>query len=211
MLIRESDSVKDENEWKQFLLKHDFGEVIAPGLNRDLPLVAPTHFHFNGDNIVCLHFAFDNPIWEALKEKPVALLSVYGVYTYIPTNWNANLNQKPNEGIPTSYYAAVQAECTAEIVDDPEEIAHILTQQLAHFQPEGGHASVQAEMLPYGPSLGAIRGLKLSITKVRAKFKFGGNKSWDHRQKIAAYLKERVGVNDAEAVEFIYRSVEPPE
>ena len=209
MLIRQSDSVSDENEWKQFLLTHDFGEIIAPGINRELPLVAPTHFHFDGNSTVSLHFAFDNPIWEALKEKSLAILSVYGVYTYIPTSWNANTNQNLQDGIPTSYYAAVQAVCTTEILDDAADIAHILTLQLDHFQPEGGHAPVKEDMLPYGPFLGAIRGLKLTVTEVRAKFKFGGNKSSDHRLKIAELLIHRQAHNDTEAAEFILKSVDP--
>ena len=90
MLIRKHDAALDDAEWQEFLRTHDFGELIAPGAGRDLPVVVPTHFIYDGDRTIRLHLAVPNPVWEALAENPLALVSVYGDYTYIPTGWNAN-------------------------------------------------------------------------------------------------------------------------
>ncbi len=194
MLIHRHDAPLDDAEWRAFLREHDFGELIAPGDGRDLPVVVPTHFVWDGEQEVLLHLAVPNPVWEALTERPRALLSVFGAYTYIPGHWNQD-----KYGVPTSYYAAVQLACDAEIVDDPSRVAAILERQLAHFQPEGRHAPVEPGENRYGALLPNIRGLRLGITDVRAKLKFGTNRTLQHREAIAAKLEERGGPLDLEA------------
>ncbi len=47
--------------------------------------------------------------------------------------------------------------------------------------------------------LPGIRGLELTIREVRAKFKYGGNKSPEVRARVARRLAERDGRHDAAA------------
>ena len=204
MFIRRHDEPLSDEEWHAFLAEHDFGELIVPGVGRDLPIVVPTHFIYDGDKTVLLHLAKPNPVWEALEERPRALLSVFGAYTYIPGHWNQD-----EYGVPTSYYAAVQLACDAEIVDEPAALAAILERQLAHFQPEGKHAPVEPGDNPYGKLLGSIRGIRLSVTGVRAKFKFGANRTVEHRRVIGAKLAERGRPLDAEARANLMRRTKP--
>ena len=204
MLIRRHDGPLSDEEWHAFLADHDFGELIVPGVGRDLPIVVPTHFIYDGDKTVLLHLAGPNPVWDALAERPRALLSVFGAYTYIPGHWNQD-----EYGVPTSYYAAVQLACDAEIVDDPAGIATILERQLAHFQPEGKHAPVEPGDNPYGKLLGSIRGIRLAVTDVRAKFKFGANRTVEHRRVVGAKLAERGRPLDLEARANLMRRTDP--
>jgi len=194
VLIHRHDAALSDDEWHAFLADHDFGELIVPGVGRDLPVVVPTHFVYDGDKTVLLHLAQPNPVWEALAERPRALLSVFGAYTYIPGHWNQD-----EYGVPTSYYAAVQLACDAAVLDDPAQIAAILERQLAHFQPEGKHAPVEPGENRYGKLLGSIRGIRLSVTDVRAKFKFGGNRTQQHRDVVASNLGDRGSALDNEA------------
>jgi transcriptional regulator len=198
VLIKRHDAPLDDAEWRAFLAEHDFGELIAPGKDRDLPVVVPTHFLWDGKDEVVLHLAKPNPIWEALAERPRALLAVFGAYTFIPGHWNQD-----EYGVPTSYYAAVQLACDVETIDDPDGIAGILERQLAHFQPEGLHAPVTAGDTRYGKLLPSIRGIRLRVTDVRAKLKFGANRSVEHREVVAEKLRERGGVLDLEAREHV--------
>jgi transcriptional regulator len=200
MLIHKHDAALSDDEWRAFLADHDFGELIAPGAGRDLPVVVPTHFIFDGERTVLLHLARPNPVWEALEERPRALLSVFGAYTYVPGHWNQD-----EYGVPTSYYAAVQLACDVEVLDDPAEVAAILERQLMHFQPEGQHAPVVPGDNPYGKRLGSIRGIRLTVTDVRAKFKFGANRTQQHRRAVAQKLAERGGPLDLEAREHVMR------
>ena len=198
MLIRKYDAALSEDEWRTFLAARDFGELIASGRERDVPVVVPTHFIYDGDRTIRLHLAVPNPVWEALAENPLALVSVYGDYSYIPTQWNANPGTDVAYGVPTTYYAAVQAVVRTRMVDDPDELAAILSAQLAHFQPEGGHAPVDPAG-PYGKQFGGIRGIVGGIEEIRAKFKYGGNKTVEHRLRIADRLAERDQGLDAAA------------
>ncbi len=203
MLIHRHDAALSESEWKGFLADHDFGELIAPGSGRDLPVVVPTHFIFDGDRTVLLHLARPNPVWDALAERPRALLAVFGAYTYIPGHWNQD-----EYGVPTSYYAAVQLACDVDVLDDPAELASILERQLAHFQPEGKHAPVEPGDNPYGKRLASIRGIRLTVTDVRAKFKFGANRPVEHRRVVAEKLGERGRPLDLEARANVLRRLE---
>ena len=198
MLIKRHDAPLADDEWRAFLAEHDFGELIAPGSGRDLPVVVPTHFLWDGKDEVVLHLAKPNPIWQALAERPRALLSVFGAYTYIPGHWNQD-----EYGIPTSYYAAVQLACDVEVIDDPARVAAILEQQLAHFQPEGKHATVEPGKNPYGEQLPFIRGIRMTVTEVRAKLKFGTNRTVQHRTVVAEKLAERGGPLDLEARDHV--------
>jgi transcriptional regulator len=203
VLIHRHDAALSDDEWRAFLADHDFGELIVPGAGRDLPIVVPAHFIFDGDKTVRLHLAKPNPVWEALAERPRALLSVFGAYAYVAGHWNQD-----EYGVPTSYYAAVQLACDAEVVDDPAAVAAILERQLAHFQPEGKHAPVEPGENRYGKLLGSIRGIRLSVTDVRAKFKFGGNRTVEHRRAVAAKLAERGGPLDLEARGQVLRRID---
>ena len=195
VLIHRHDEPLTDAEWRDFLKTHDFGDLIVPGApTRDLPVVVPTHFIWDGDKTVLLHLARINPVWEAIAERPRALLSVFGAYAYIPGHWNQD-----EYGVPTSYYAAVQLAGDIEATDDDAALAKILERQLAHFQPEGKHAPVEPGDNPYGKRLSAIRGIRLTVTDVRAKFKFGGNRTEQHRDAVAKKLGERGRPLDREA------------
>lgn len=188
MLIRPYDSPRDDAEWKRFLFTHTFGQFIIPTGGASLPIIVPSHFVYDGDSTILLHLARANPIWEVLETNSTAIMSVIGAYAYIPTYVNADASEEEGFGVPTTYYASVQAVGECAVVDDPHEMAEILNALLANFQPEGGHAEVKAGNNPYARQFSAIRGIRMTLTEVRAKFKFGGNKSVEHRRRIAEWL-----------------------
>ncbi|WP_037316817.1 FMN-binding negative transcriptional regulator [Amycolatopsis orientalis] len=197
MLIHPWDSAHDDAEWREWLSEHDFGQLIAGGKGRDLPIVNPVHFVYDGARTVLLHLARPNPVWPLLEEHPRALLSVTDDHTYIQSGWNTPAD--PPHGVPTSYYASVQLECDVRLVDGAEEKAALLDRQLAHFEPSGDRVAVSATEAPDKRLLPGIRGVELTVTGVRAKFKFGGNKQPADRARIDAELERRGGPMDGRA------------
>jgi transcriptional regulator len=210
VLIRAHDRALDEAEWRAFLGEHDFGQLIVPR-DEGMPVVVPTHFVLDGNGDVLFHLARENPAFEAIGTGCEVLFTVIGAYTYIPTDWNANPGADTQYGIPTSYYVAVQLAGDASVIDGAGDVAAILALQLAHFQPEGGHAPVEPGDEPYGRALANIRGLRLTVRSVQAKFKVGGNKSAAHRRQIADRLLRRGAPLDLEARTHQLRRLEAQE
>ena len=200
MLIHPWDAALDADEWRGLLRRHDFGTLVAAGRGRDVPVVVPTHFAFDGDRTVVLHLARPNPLWAAVEENPAVLLSVAADWAYVPAAWKAVGDEDPALGIPTTYYASVQLVGRADVLSG-EELLEVLRTQLAHFEPGSGVAdpSAHARRLP------GIRGLRLVADDVRAKLKYGGNADADHQAAVAAHLAERRAPGDLAAREHLLR------
>lgn len=198
MLIRRVDKPLSDEEWRDFLRTHDFGQFIAPGASRPLPVVVPTHFVYEGGDVALFHLARPNPVWKALEENPAGMLTVIGAYTYVTAEMNTGVEDAPGYGVPTSYYATVQIAGRVEILDDAGEMAALLNAQMRHFEPERTGHEVETGN-EYGKLLPAIRGVRFHFEDVRAKFKFGGNRKPDHRRAIAEALATRGRDLDDEA------------
>ena len=60
----------DESEWRAFLAAHPFGELVAGGgPERRVPVVVPTQFVLDGDDVL-IHLLARNPVWAAIAENP---------------------------------------------------------------------------------------------------------------------------------------------
>ena len=206
MLVHPWDAPLDEAETWDFVRAQGFGHLVAPGRDRELPVVLPTQFVLRLPEdgvppIVLLHLARPNPVWKALEENPAVLLSVAGDWAYVPSAWKAIGEEDPALGIPTTYYAAAQLAGTAAVVDDDEGKLEILRAQLAAYEPEVGHAdpSVHLRRLP------GIRGIRITVREVVGKFKYGGNVDDAHRAAVAERLVERGGPGDAAARRHLER------
>ncbi|MFB7200337.1 FMN-binding negative transcriptional regulator [Streptomyces sp. NPDC056240] len=191
MFIQPWDAGLDDAEWQTWIAGgHDFGQLSVNGLPGQPPTVVPTHFTSDGIQLL-IHLARPNPVWKAIEHDPNVTFTVIGDYAFIPGPWRAKPDTPPTDGVPTSYYVAVQFTCRAHIVDDPEAKAELLRRQLAHFQPDGDHGPVAVDQPPYGRMLPGIRGLRLEVTDVRAKFKYDDHKPVEHRTAVADRLTER--------------------
>jgi len=83
----------------------------------------------------------------------------------------------------------------------PDGKAAILRRQLGVTEPGSG----AADALEHGRRLTGIRGLRLAVRDVRAKFKYGGNVDAEHRAAVATRLAERNGPGDPAALEHLRR------
>jgi transcriptional regulator len=200
VLIRDWDLPADDAEWRAFVAANAFGHLVAGGRDREVPVVVPTQFVLDGDQVV-LHLATPNPIWGAIEENPTVLLSVAGDWTYIPSDWKAIGDEDPRRGVPTTYYAAAQLIGRARVVEEPAGVAEVLRAQLADLQPDVD--AIDPE--DHGAKLRAIRGLRIEVTEVRAKFKYGANVDRDHRSAVRDRLVERDGPGDRAAARHVER------
>ncbi|MBN9374914.1 MAG: FMN-binding negative transcriptional regulator [Cellulomonas sp.] len=200
MFVQPWDAAIDTDEWRNWLATSGhFGVLAVNNLDpAQAPLVIPTHFTAVSADEILLHLARPNPVWPHLEAAAQVRISVMGDYAYVPGYWRAADDVPPEDGVPTSYYAAVQFVCTPTIVDDPHAKAG-LTQQLDGFQPEGRHAEVDPDQPPYGRMLPGIRGIRLEVLHVDAKFKYDDHKPVQLREKAIDNLLARGRGLDASA------------
>lgn len=200
MLIHPWDAAQSAGEWRDWLASTDrFGVLAVNNLDpAQAPLLLPTHFTLAGDELL-IHLARPNPVWPHLEAAAEVRLAVIGDYAYIPTYWRAKAGGPDEDGVPTSYYSSVQFVCRPTIVDDPQGKVEILASQLGDFQPEGRHAEVAVGEDPYGRMLPGIRGVRLAVVRVEAKFKYDDANPVEHRERVVGYLEERGRPLDAGA------------
>jgi transcriptional regulator len=185
---------------------HGFGLLIASGRNRDVPIVVPTQFVIDGDGAaseIMLHLARPNPIWQAIEENPTVLLSVAGDWAYVPAAWKVIGDEDPAWGIPTTYYAAVQLVGTATVITDAAGKAEILRRQISAVDDDGGVNMVDPER--HTQRLPGILGIRIAVTRVVAKFKYGGNVDAAHRWHVADALERRSNPGDTAALGHLIR------
>ena len=78
----------------------------------------------------------------------------------------------------------------------------MLRTQLGDLDPDGEYVDPSE----HASRLRAIRGIRLTIGSVRAKYKFGGNVDQAHRDAVAQHLIERDGPGDRAALEQLRRT-----
>ena len=204
MLIhRHDDGTDDEPRWRAFVEAQGFGHLVAPGQDRDVPVVVPTQFLLDGD-MIRLHLAAKNPLLTAVGENAKVVMSVAGDWAYIPGRWKQIGDEDPRFGIPTTYYGAVQLTGEAAVLDGPDQIAATLSAQVGDLEPDADYV----DPLEHGARLRTIRAVEIRVTDVRAKFKYGGNVDEAHRDAIAVRLADRQGPGDAAALRQMGRSVQ---
>jgi transcriptional regulator len=198
------DATFGEAEWRPFVDANSFGHLVAPGRDRDVPVVVPTQFVLDGDT-VWLHLVRANPIFAALAENPRVVLSVAADWAFIPSSWKAIEGEDPRLGIPTTYYGAVQLIGTASVLSErevPGSVASVLRRQLEAFQPE---IDVADPAQAHPKKLGSILGIRIAIDHVMAKFKYGGNVDAAHRLAVLDRLVSRGHQGDAVAAAQVER------
>jgi transcriptional regulator len=84
----------------------------------------------------------------------------------------------------------VQFVATPTVIDEPSDKAFILNEQMKDIQPENAPAVADNDDA-YGRMLSGIRGLRLAIVEVEAKFKFDDANSIELRQRVTANLEAR--------------------
>jgi transcriptional regulator len=205
VLVHPWDAALGDDEAVEFVRRTGFGQLIAPGRHRELPVVVPTQYVLGAAGPifpdVLLHLARPNPVWSALDERDTVMLSVAGDWAYVPSAWKAIGDEDPALGIPTTYYAAVQLVAEAHVLDDDAAKLEVLRAQLARLETNVAHADpgVHRRRLP------GIRAIRLQVREVTGKFKYGGNVDAAHRHAIADRLARRGGPGDEAARAHLLR------
>jgi predicted FMN-binding regulatory protein PaiB len=148
---------------------------------------------------VDLHVVREDEVAVDLRARPRCVFEVDEPLGVIPSYWvHAEYG-----GSATAYHRTVIFECTATVVDDPTAVAAQQQRLMARYQPEGGFRAIDPDDPLYRGALRQLAAVRLSVERVRTKFKLGQNRPPETRQKIAQFLRERGRPNDARAAEAL--------
>ena len=209
MLIHPWDEATRE-EWQRVLAAADFGQLITAGHVDGFPVVVPTHFLYDGDSTVLLHLARPNPVWKALDADPHVVLALTGDYTYVEAEWNTEPGHRP--GVRRAHVvlhrraAALPRRGRRRPGREGRDPAPPSSTTSSRPTPSASHRRPDNES--DRRQLPGIRGLRLHLEGVRAKMKYGGNKTPEHRREIADHLAERDGPMDSAARDHLLRRLD---
>ena len=148
---------------------------------------------------VDLHVVREDEVAVDLRARPRCVFEVDEPLGVIPSYWvHAEYG-----GSATAYHRTVIFECTATVVDDPAAVAAQQQRLMARYQPEGGFRPIDPDDPLYRGALRQLAAVRLSVERVRTKFKLGQNRPPETRQKIVQFLRERGRPNDARAAEAL--------
>lgn len=200
MLIHPWDQAQNEDEWRTWIANSSkFGVMGIPNPKHgSAPMLIPTHFTLL-ENEILLHLARPNEALIWLEAVDEVAFSITGDYAFIHNQWRAKSETSIEDGVPTSYYVAIQFVCKPTVISDEPGIASVLRAQMTDLEPESGYSEIAPGQSPFGPMLKGIRAVRLEILSVEAKFKFDDHKPTEFRVNVAKNLEERNTYLDSQA------------
>ncbi|MDY7579961.1 FMN-binding negative transcriptional regulator [Herbaspirillum sp. RTI4] len=164
-------------ECLSFMQGVDFGSIFTPDLQ-----VSHLPFLFKEDGkYAYAHFARANP-QAAVIDGSACLMSFLGAHTYISTKYYVR-----EQAVPTWNYAALTVKGVAH-VQTHEELLASLDEMLERFQPSLLSDKVTLPDEYRNQLSKGIIGVKIDITQISGKAKFGQHRSMEDQQSVISHL-----------------------
>ena len=146
-----------------------------------------------------LHMVREDEVAEDLRVRPACVFEVDEPLGVIPSYWvHAEYG-----GSATAYHRTVIFECRGTVADDPAAVAAQQARLMRRYQPEGGFRAIDPEDPLYRGALRQLAAVRLTVERVKVKFKLGQNRPPETRRKIVEFLRERGRPNDVRAAEAL--------
>ena len=181
----------------KFVDAQELGRLITVG-DDGVPHVGLYPFVRAGDT-VDLHVVREDEVAVDLRARPRCVFEVDEPLGVIPSYWvHAEYG-----GSATAYHRTVIFECRATVADDPMAVAAQQERLMARYQPEGGFRAIDPDDPLYRGALRQLAAVRLTVERVRTKFKLGQNRPPETRRNVIQFLRERGRPNDARAAEAL--------
>ena len=180
-----------------FVDAQELGRLITVGAD-GIPHVGLYPF-VRSDMTVDLHVVREDEVAVDLRARPRCVFEVDEPLGVIPSYWV----HPEYGGSATAYHRTVIFECTASVLDEPRAVAAQQQRLMARYQPEGGFRAIDPDDPLYRGALRQLAAVRLTVERVRTKFKLGQNRPPETRRNIVQFLRERGRPNDARAAEAL--------
>jgi predicted FMN-binding regulatory protein PaiB len=180
-----------------FVDAQELGRLITVGAD-GTPHVGLYPF-VRSERTVDLHMVREDEVAVDLRARPRCVFEVDEPLGVIPSYWvHAEYG-----GSATAYHRTVIFECTASVVDDPAAVAAQQQRLMARYQPEGRFRAIDVDDPLYRGALRQLAAVRLTVERVRTKFKLGQNRPAETRRQVVQFLRERGRPNDARAADAL--------
>ncbi len=186
MLIHPWDAALDTAEWQTWLASTDrFGVLAVNNIDSaQAPVLVPTHFTVAADELF-IHLARPNPVWQHLEAATEVRVAVIGDYA---TSRRIGAPRPVAPPMRTGCPRATTPRCNSSAAQRLSTIRRARPTSCRRSSmtssPRGRHAEVAVGEDPYGRMLPGIRGVRLAVQRVEAKFKYDDANPVEHRERV---------------------------
>jgi len=150
--------------------QNSFGTLVSLVQSDPFASHLPVLYHREGERVKLRgHWARPNPQWKSIAGQR-ALFIFHGPHAYISPRWYSN----PRQHVPTWDYAVTHVYGSVRVIDDPQELATIVTGLSIRY--EAGASDPWKYEESNGPQmLAGIIGFELVSDAIEIKFKLNQN------------------------------------
>ncbi|OCT16253.1 transcriptional regulator [Paenibacillus pectinilyticus] len=164
---------------------HSFATVISQVQGHPfathIPLLLDPATH-----ILYGHFARPNPQWQEIEDQET-LVIFQGHHGYISPSWYGTAS-----AVPTWNYTAVHVYGKAQLMQEEEEVLHVLQQLTRKYEESNSPYNLDAVDPAYLAGLSkGIQGFKLPIARIEGKAKLSQNHPIERQERIVAALEQK--------------------
>ncbi|BAF71881.1 pyridoxamine 5'-phosphate oxidase family protein [Sulfurovum sp. NBC37-1] len=163
----------------------------------DVPYAVPVNFVRIEDDIY-FHGALKNKKMKMLSKNPKVSFSVVENYALIDSDFSTT------EGLAcpaTQFFKSVSMDGVVTVVISREEKANVFTSLMKKLQPKGGYKPFSDS--EYDAAIKATAVMKIEVTHIRCKFKFGQHLSEERFEMIVSHLQKRGTQIDKKTIEVM--------
>ncbi len=152
------------------------------------------------DIFLLSHLAKANSQWKELAGEVV--VSFQGPHRDIsPSIYKSAMN------VPTWSYAAVQIYGAVEILSDVSSLKEILNESVRYFESKNGTSWTYNPPTQFQDKLeAAIIGIKITVSKLEAKFKLSQNRGSEDYESVLGFMKNSGKEKDQEIYNWMIKT-----
>jgi len=187
--------IKDKNIIYDVLDKAEYGTLALCVGN--IPYSVPVNF-VRIDDAIYFHGALSNRKMKMLSQNPKVSFSVVENYALIASYFSST------EGLAcpaTQFFKSVSIEGVASVLESREEKAQVFEALMKKLQPKGGYKPFSDTA--YDSAIKATAVVKIAVSNITCKFKFGQHLSDERFEMICSHLKERESKIDMQTIEIM--------
>jgi len=187
--------IKDKMIINHVLDSVEYGTLAV--CDDNVPYAVPVNF-VRIEEAIYFHGALSNKKMKILHKNPKVSFSVVENYALIDSDFSTT------EGLAcpaTQFFKSVSMEGVATTIESREEKAKVFTALMQKLQPKGGYKPFSdAE---YDSAIKATAVVKIELSHLSCKFKFGQHLSEERFEMILSHLEQRGTKIDMKTVEIM--------